>query len=59
MKNEVKKRLRDIADSCATDLKFLATDPANAPTRAEFKLGIFPPDHHVTPAPQTPRNIQW
>ena len=28
--------------------------PANAPARAEFKLGIFPPDHHVplaTPKP--------
>jgi hypothetical protein len=40
----------------AADLEFPATDPANAPARAEFKLGIFPPDHHVpapapTPAP--------
>jgi hypothetical protein len=31
-----------------------ATDPANAPARAEFKLGIFPPDHHVPPATPTP-----
>jgi hypothetical protein len=58
MKNEPQKRLRDIANSCATDLKF----PANAPARAEFILGIFPPDHHVppatpppTPAPATPK----
>ena len=34
----------------AADLEFPATDPANAPARAEFKLGIFPPDHHVPPA---------
>ena len=33
---------------------FPATDPANAPARAEFKLGIFPPDHHVPPAAPTP-----
>jgi hypothetical protein len=33
---------------------FPATDPANAPQRAEFKLGIFPPDHHVPPAAPTP-----
>jgi len=38
----------------ATDLEFPATDPANAPQRAEFKLGIFPPDHHVAPAAPTP-----
>jgi hypothetical protein len=25
-----------------------------SPERAEFKLGIFPPDHHVTPATPTP-----
>ena len=31
-----------------------ATDPANAPARAEFKLGIFPPDHHVPAAAPTP-----
>jgi hypothetical protein len=30
------------------------TDPANAPARAEFKLGIFPPGHHVPPAAPTP-----
>jgi len=24
------------------------------PVRAEFKLGIFPPDHHVPPATPTP-----
>jgi hypothetical protein len=28
--------------------------PANAPARAEFKLGIFPPDHHVAPATPEP-----
>jgi hypothetical protein len=38
----------------AADLEFPATDPANAPIRAEFKLGIFPPDHHVPPAAPTP-----
>jgi hypothetical protein len=38
----------------AADLEFPATDPANAPARAEFKLGIFPPDHHVPPAAPTP-----
>lgn len=31
----------------AADLEFPATDPANAPIRAEFRLGIFPPDHHT------------
>jgi hypothetical protein len=44
----------------AADLEFPATDPANAPQRAEFRLGIFPPDHHVplavpTPTPATPK----
>ena len=34
----------------AADPEFPATDLANAPARAEFKLGIFPPDHHVPPA---------
>ena len=38
----------------AADLEFPATDPANAPQRAEFKLGIFPPDHHVPPVTPTP-----
>ncbi len=38
----------------AADLEFPATDPANAPARAEFKLGIFPPDHHVAPATPAP-----
>jgi hypothetical protein len=38
----------------AADLEFPATDPANAPIRAEFRLGIFPPDHHVAPATPTP-----
>jgi hypothetical protein len=38
----------------AADLEFPATAPANAPARAEFKLGIFPPDHHVPPAAPTP-----
>jgi hypothetical protein len=52
----------DDADACehiltiqnAADLEFPATDPANAPARAEFKLGLFPPDHHVPPATPTP-----
>jgi hypothetical protein len=38
----------------AGDLEYPATDPANAPIRAEFRLGIFPPDHHAPPAPPTP-----
>ena len=38
----------------AADLEFPATDPANAPARAEFKLGLFPPDHHAPPATPTP-----
>jgi hypothetical protein len=38
----------------AADLEFPATNPANAPTRAEFKLGLFPPGHHVTPATPMP-----
>jgi hypothetical protein len=42
----------------AADLEFPATDPANAPVRAEFKMGSFPPTHHnpppTPPAPQTP-----
>ena len=33
---------------------FPATGPANAPARARFKLGSFPPDHHVPPAAPTP-----
>jgi hypothetical protein len=33
----------------AADLEWLA----NAPARAGFKLGIFPPDHHVAPAAPT------
>jgi hypothetical protein len=37
----------------AADLEFPATDAANAPARAESKLGIFPPDHHVPPATPT------
>jgi hypothetical protein len=38
----------------AADLEFPATAPATAPARAEFKLGSFPPDHHVAPAaPET------
>lgn len=38
----------------ACDLEYPATDLANAPIRAEFRIGIFPPSHHVgheTPAP--------
>jgi hypothetical protein len=38
----------------AADLEFPAADPTNAPDRAEFKRGIFPPDHHVAPAEPTP-----
>jgi hypothetical protein len=45
----------------AGDLEYPATDPANAPIRAEFRLGIFPPTHHTgnetpppAPAPTTP-----
>ena len=38
----------------AADLEFPATAPANAATRAEFRLGLFPPDHHVPPATPTP-----
>jgi hypothetical protein len=34
----------------AADLEFPAAAPANAPQRAGFKLGIFPPDHHAAPA---------
>jgi hypothetical protein len=34
----------------AADLKF----SASATIRDEFKLGIFPPDHHVPPATPTP-----
>lgn len=46
----------------AGDLEYPATDPANAPIRAEFRLGIFPPTHHTgnetpapAPAPTTPK----
>jgi hypothetical protein len=38
----------------AADLELPATDPATDPQRAEFRLGIFPPDHHVAPAAPTP-----
>ena len=41
----------------AGDLEYPATDPANAPIRAEFRLGIFPPNHHTgtdTPPPAPP-----
>ena len=38
----------------AGDLEYPATDPANAPIRAEFRLGLFPPDHHAPPAAPTP-----
>jgi hypothetical protein len=38
----------------AADLEFPATNPANAPARAEFRLGIFPPDHHAPPAAPVP-----
>jgi hypothetical protein len=42
----------------AADLELPATNPANAPARAEFKLGLFPPDHHVAPAAPTPAPTQ-
>jgi hypothetical protein len=38
----------------AADLELPATDPANATARAEFKLGLFPPDHHAARATPTP-----
>jgi hypothetical protein len=43
----------------AADIEFPATDPANAPACAEFRLGTFLPDHHAPPAtpkptPETP-----
>ena len=34
----------------AADLEFPATDPANVPARAKFRLGLFPP----APTPTTP-----
>ncbi len=54
----------------AADREFQATDPANAPVRAEFRLGLFPPDHHVPPAanrcrelvrflPEQPDYVRW
>ena len=48
------KKATTLKDTDAADLEFPATDPANAPARAEFKLGLFPPDHHVPPATPTP-----
>ena len=38
----------------AAALEFPATAWANAPARAEFKLGFFPTDYHVPPATPTP-----
>ena len=41
----------------AADLEYPATDPANAPIRAEFRLDIFPPSHHapaMEPSPTPP-----
>ena len=38
----------------AGDLEYPATDPANAPIRAEFRLGLFPPYRHTPPATPTP-----
>jgi hypothetical protein len=38
----------------AANLELPATNPANAPARAEFRLGLFPPDHHVAPAAPEP-----
>jgi predicted alpha/beta hydrolase family esterase len=37
--NHIRRQLQHAADG-----EFPFTDPANAPERAEFKLGIFPPD---------------
>jgi len=37
----------------AGDLEFPAIDPANAPIRAEFRLGLFPPTHHMTASTAT------
>jgi hypothetical protein len=31
---------------------------ATAPARAEFKLGSFPPDHHIPPAAPTPTPLK-
>lgn len=38
----------------AADLEYPASDPANAPIRAEFRLDIFPPTHHTPPTDPTP-----
>jgi hypothetical protein len=38
----------------AADLEFPVTDPANAHIRAEYKPGLFPPDHRAPPATPTP-----
>jgi hypothetical protein len=38
---------------CLRDHSRLTPFPANAPARAEFNLGLFPPDHHVPPAAPT------
>lgn len=41
----------------AGDLEYPATDPGNAPIRAEFRLDMFPPPPptgHETPTPPTP-----
>jgi len=38
----------------AGDLEYPATDPANAPIRAEFRLGLFPPNPHTTHTTPTP-----
>jgi hypothetical protein len=44
-------KIQTIYCSNAADLEWSATDPANAGTRGEFLLGIFPPDHGGNHAP--------
>jgi hypothetical protein len=39
----------------AGDLEFPAIDPANAAERDEFRLGLFPPDNHASPATPPPQ----
>ena len=44
----------------AADLEHPAIDPANTGVRAQFLLGIFPPDHggnHTQPTPPAPQTL--
>jgi hypothetical protein len=41
----------------AASLEFPLTEPANAPIRAEFRIGLFPPDHHTGPAVPPPKAV--